>query len=201
MRETLSRWELEQYMETAALLISELVTNAVLHARAEPEVVISAAAGVVRIEVHDASPVLPARRYYGTEAGTGRGIMLVEEMSTGWGAEPRGSGKVVWFELAPGHEAKGSVDIALDAATLAELADLAELTGTTMGDHGSLEGRDDAGPSRARARAHVRVRGRAGGRRRAGAHARAGARVGGVRRGGRSDGVAARRRFTTAAVR
>jgi hypothetical protein len=184
VRETLSQGELEQYMETAALLISELVTNAVLHARAEPEVVISAVAGVVRIEVHDASPVMPARRYYGTEAGTGRGIMLVEEMSTGWGAEPRGSGKVVWFELAPGHEAKGSADIALDAATLADLADLADLaevTGTTMGERGSLDERGDAGPSRPRACTRART----------------GARI----RRGRHMCVAGRRRLSTAAVR
>jgi hypothetical protein len=128
VRDTLRSWGLDEHTETATLLISELVTNAVLHARSAPEVVLLTAGTVLRVEVYDQSPVLPARRHYGLQAGTGRGIVLVEEMASGWGAEPRGTGKVVWFELRPGSGLAPS--FALDAALDPEaLSDLAELVG------------------------------------------------------------------------
>src|SRR5438477_10574396 len=124
VRDMLSQWRLDQFAETAALLISELVTNAVLHAHCAPEVILSADGGVCRAVVVDASPVQPARRSYGPDAGTGRGILLVEAMASGWGVEQWGTGKGVWFELAPGHEDDPTGGIALDAETLADLSDL-----------------------------------------------------------------------------
>jgi hypothetical protein len=127
VRDTLTTWGVDEHTDTAALLISELVTNAVLHARSGPEIVLLFEGTVLRVEVHDASPVLPARRHYGLQAGTGRGIVLVEEMATQWGAEPTGSGKVVWFELRPGSGL--AEPFALDGETLADLAELAGLGG------------------------------------------------------------------------
>src|SRR3954452_9145283 len=104
VRDTLQTWGADQHTDTATLLISELVTNAVLHARCAPEVVLELEGPVLRVEVYDTSPVLPARRHYGLQAGTGRGIVLVEEMATEWGVQPTTGGKVVWFELQPGSE-------------------------------------------------------------------------------------------------
>jgi anti-sigma regulatory factor (Ser/Thr protein kinase) len=142
VRDTLHSWGLDEHTETATLLISELVTNAVLHAQSAPEVILLTAGTVLRVEVHDQSPVLPARRHYGLQAGTGRGIVLVEEMASGWGAEPSGAGKVVWFELRPGSGLAQS--FALDAVLDPEaLSDLSELFGMATGGGGTPAGADE----------------------------------------------------------
>ena len=97
---TLREWECDVLTDSALLLVSELVTNAVLHARSALDVVLRLAADRLRIEVHDESPTQPTRKYYSTHAGTGRGLMLVEQLAEDWGVDPlEGNGKRVWFEL------------------------------------------------------------------------------------------------------
>lgn len=91
-------------VETAVLLTSEVVSNAVLHGRSAPTVAISLDADRVRVEVDDASPALPVRKHYGLEATTGRGLMLLETLADDWGARRVGSGKRVWFDLDPAGE-------------------------------------------------------------------------------------------------
>jgi anti-sigma regulatory factor (Ser/Thr protein kinase) len=86
-------------LETARLLVSELVTNAVLHAGSEACVEVTASADVVRVEVHDASAAMPRRRRPRPLQPGGRGLQLVAALSSRWGAEPTPGGKVVWFEL------------------------------------------------------------------------------------------------------
>jgi two-component sensor histidine kinase len=83
----------------AELLVTELVTNAVLHARTAVEVIVEPRGPMVRVGVADDSPRPPRRRRHSVDSGTGRGLVLVERMSESWGVEPRGEGKVVWFEL------------------------------------------------------------------------------------------------------
>lgn len=95
--------------ELAALLVSELVTNAVLHARTESQVSISTTAegppGFV-IMIADGSPARLRQRRYGVQESTGRGLRLVETLSAAWGIEPSpviaAAGKAVWFRL-PAH--------------------------------------------------------------------------------------------------
>jgi len=89
----------ESLSEVAELLVSELVTNALLHARSAMTVRVSEDPKRVRVEVTDASPVVPHRSGYGAEATTGRGLELVDALSSRWGAALRAPGKVVWFEL------------------------------------------------------------------------------------------------------
>lgn len=84
---------------TATLLVSELVANAILHSGTPLEVVVRADEDRVRVEVYDGNPVLPVRKHYSTMSGTGRGLMLVERLAAGWGADRTPTGKVVWFEL------------------------------------------------------------------------------------------------------
>lgn len=85
----------------ASLLASELVTNAVQHAHTDITLRIHAEGGRMRVEVQDASPVLPAMDDGPvTLTESGRGLDLVERLSERWGARPCPSGKVVWFELA-----------------------------------------------------------------------------------------------------
>lgn len=88
-------------VDTAILLTSEVVSNAVLHARSAPTVAVRLASDRVRVEVDDSSPALPVRKHYGIEATTGRGLMLLETLADRWGAERVGSGKRVWFDLDP----------------------------------------------------------------------------------------------------
>jgi anti-sigma regulatory factor (Ser/Thr protein kinase) len=97
---TLDEWGADAVADDAALLSSELVTNAVLHARTEIRVEILLDEGVLRVEVHDLDPRLPSVRSYSVMSGTGRGLSLVEHTAESWSAEalPDG-GKKVWFEL------------------------------------------------------------------------------------------------------
>jgi anti-sigma regulatory factor (Ser/Thr protein kinase) len=80
-------------------LVSELATNAVIHARTSYTIVVSREGDTVRVGVHDLSPVIPRRRAYGMDATTGRGLRLVASMSSAWGIEAESEGKVVWFEV------------------------------------------------------------------------------------------------------
>lgn len=86
------------------LLVGELVTNAVLHARTGLHLRLHIADGRVRVEVGDGSARLPrVNDAYDTEAQTGRGLALVERLASCWGVDRTadGSGKVVWFEVRP----------------------------------------------------------------------------------------------------
>lgn len=98
--ETLSGWGCDAFVDASRLLVSELVTNAVLHARTDMTLVVRLIRTGVRIEVHDGSPVAPVVRNYEDEAMTGRGLALVDELALRWGVERESDGKAVWFELA-----------------------------------------------------------------------------------------------------
>jgi anti-sigma regulatory factor (Ser/Thr protein kinase) len=87
-------------IEVAVLLVSELVTNAVVHAGGTVWVTVHADARWVRIEVQDQGrgrPVLRPARQNQTE---GRGLGLVDKLATNWGTERRATHKVVWCEIA-----------------------------------------------------------------------------------------------------
>jgi len=103
--ETLREWQRDDLIDVTTLLVSELVTNAVLHAGAGIHLRLLARGARVRVEVGDLSDVLPTPRGYGREATTGRGLGLVKILASAWGAEPKASGKVVWFEVS-GSEAE-----------------------------------------------------------------------------------------------
>jgi anti-sigma regulatory factor (Ser/Thr protein kinase) len=100
---TLREWDLDALEATAALLVTELATNAVLHARSDLRVQVERRGEVVRVGVSDASPAGPQRRRHGVEAPTGRGLGLVQLLAADWGTEACGQGsswrKTVWFEL------------------------------------------------------------------------------------------------------
>jgi anti-sigma regulatory factor (Ser/Thr protein kinase) len=83
----------------AELLVSELVTNAVLHARTQIRLRIDLTETTARFEVSDDDAGLPAVRRPGRDAVTGRGLLLVDRMSARWGVDAAPPGKVVWFEL------------------------------------------------------------------------------------------------------
>jgi DNA-binding NarL/FixJ family response regulator len=98
--EVLNRWHCESVLDDVKLLVSELVTNAVVHAGSDVEVAVRLLADAVRIEVVDRSPMSPLAPGSPTEdAESGRGLLLVETMASAWGVEPIDHGKSVWFEV------------------------------------------------------------------------------------------------------
>jgi anti-anti-sigma factor len=119
------RWLAEQLSgydvdiaETALLLTSEVVTNAVLHARTPIDLAVQVAPGRVRIEVADRSPVLPMTKHYDTSAETGRGLVLLAALASDWGVEAAPGGKVVWFDVADGRDGTEAV---VDRAQIAPM--------------------------------------------------------------------------------
>lgn len=85
--------------DTAALLLTEVVTNAVLHAGTDVTVRWSVETGSVLVEVRDDSAVLPVRRDHDDDAVTGRGLELVELLAGAYGVRRTATGKAVWFAV------------------------------------------------------------------------------------------------------
>ena len=85
--------------DDAEALVSELATNAVLHARTTYTITISRNDRTLRVQVHDASPAVPRQRSYGRVATTGRGLRLLSSIASAWGVDRETDGKTVWFEL------------------------------------------------------------------------------------------------------
>ena len=86
-------------LDNAELLVSEVVTNALVHAGTPVEVTARADATKLRVEVGDGSHHLPAVRHHAHLAGTGRGLKLLHQLAAQWGADQHAVGKTVWFEL------------------------------------------------------------------------------------------------------
>ena len=86
--------------DTVALLVSEVATNALVHGTGRVRVRVRPTRRGVRVEVHDEDVTLPARRQATPMDEGGRGIALVDALSSGWGAERTHDGKTVWFEVA-----------------------------------------------------------------------------------------------------
>ncbi len=109
------RSELEQQavpeppLETAILLTSELVSNALLHARTPVDLLLVMASSGLRVEVHDGNgrQPAPAASPAPLDATTGRGLMMVEALAGRWGVDGTRDGKTVWFELPVALKAGG----------------------------------------------------------------------------------------------
>ncbi|MCC2275756.1 ATP-binding protein [Streptomyces sp. ET3-23] len=103
LRKALAEWGMTAVGDSAALVLSELMTNAVVHARVpgrQIETRFMREDGDLRIEVHDATRTVPAQRVPERGANSGRGLALVASLSAAWGVSPRsGVGKLVWALL------------------------------------------------------------------------------------------------------
>jgi hypothetical protein len=85
--------------DDAQLVVSELTTNAVVHAGSPFSVSVRYDGSAVRIAVHDWNPTLPVLRDAGPTAISGRGLHLVNMLARDWGVEPSPDGKTVWADL------------------------------------------------------------------------------------------------------
>jgi anti-sigma regulatory factor (Ser/Thr protein kinase) len=100
VRDRLRLLGVESLTDSAELGVSELVTNACLHARTEITVGLHLLeSGAVRIEVSDDSPRQPRKQAFNPMATTGRGLRLLSAYGT-WGVEDAVGGKTVWFQPA-----------------------------------------------------------------------------------------------------
>jgi anti-sigma regulatory factor (Ser/Thr protein kinase) len=87
-------------VDDVLLLVSELVTNVVLHARTTIRVWTHVEPGRVIVAVGDDDPTNPPQwATRGPLAQSGRGMRLVDLLSSSWGVEVRDGSKVVWFEM------------------------------------------------------------------------------------------------------
>lgn len=85
--------------EKLATLVSELATNAILHARTPFKVKVRQDDATIRVSVSDQSPATPVRKSFGPKQPTGRGLLIVESFADRWGVSPSRDGKTVWFEI------------------------------------------------------------------------------------------------------
>jgi DNA-binding NarL/FixJ family response regulator len=112
VEETLAQWDCSEALETVKLLVSEVVANAVVHASSEVRVEIRLLPEAIRVVIGDTDPTTPTRRDPSLLDESGRGLALVEAMSTAWGVDSTGRGKDVWFEVPRFDRARGRSDAA-----------------------------------------------------------------------------------------
>ncbi|MEV5971810.1 SpoIIE family protein phosphatase [Streptomyces sp. NPDC051921] len=103
VRQLLHDWSDEDQVDSAVLMVSEMVTNVLVHTDGDAllvaEVLCLEDARRLRVEVADSSDELPHKRHPGEMASSGRGLILMEMLADTWGVDPQGEGKAIWFEL------------------------------------------------------------------------------------------------------
>jgi anti-sigma regulatory factor (Ser/Thr protein kinase) len=94
---------------TVQLLVSELVTNAILHTADVVEVIAERAGSLITVEVADRNPSKPVVKRYERDAATGRGLHLVEALADAWGVRGDDTHKSVWFRVIDGAPSRRTV--------------------------------------------------------------------------------------------
>ena len=89
-------------LDDVTLVVSELVTNAVVFGGGDVTLSVGLDDGTIQVEVTDAEPDLPDTPPAAVNADAGRGLLLVSRLARRWGVRPADGGKVVWAELAAG---------------------------------------------------------------------------------------------------
>ena len=85
-------------LDIVLLLVTELATNAVRHARSDFTVRLHHSPALVRVEVQDRNPNPPIIQPLNQSRPSGRGLQLLHALASAWGVEPRPPGKTIWFE-------------------------------------------------------------------------------------------------------
>ena len=110
LRTVFSVWGCDDEDEVAAVLISEVVTNAIRHTAGKVTLRITLAGDVVRVEASDGAPGPLRALPLDVTADGGRGLFLVEMLARDWGAvDDDYGGKIVWFEVPVHRTAAGRV--------------------------------------------------------------------------------------------
>ncbi|MFH7337318.1 SpoIIE family protein phosphatase [Streptomyces sp. KHY 26] len=103
VRDLLHDWGSPDQVDSAELLVSEMLTNVLVHTDADAlllsEVIEESGRRRLRVDVFDSGDDLPHKRRPGELASSGRGLLLIGILADTWGVDPRGEGKSIWFEL------------------------------------------------------------------------------------------------------
>jgi anti-sigma regulatory factor (Ser/Thr protein kinase) len=100
-KEALSRWGCDGLIDDAQLVVTELVTNAILHSKSDCTVTIDLGAQKLRIAVTDNGNGVPEPQPFDLTREGGRGLLIVATLADAWGVIPEdgAAGKTVWAEL------------------------------------------------------------------------------------------------------
>jgi anti-sigma regulatory factor (Ser/Thr protein kinase) len=146
-------WSLPEPAGDQLVLIgSELVTNAVLHARTELTLTLELRGDRVRISVKDRSQASTTLRHYRPDAPAGRGLKVVSALSDDWGISPAADGRVVWAELLlnsssatiPAGPSERGQAVELQAAVGASGDELVRYLDVPVADYLELQAHNDA---------------------------------------------------------
>lgn len=108
VRDALEGWCDDDLVDDVALCVSELVTNAVVHARSAPRVLVQIRSGAIHVEISDDSEAPPVPRGAGPADTSGRGMSILGSLSDRWGSHGRGGGgKTVWFDVVRARRSAG----------------------------------------------------------------------------------------------
>ncbi|MFJ9869109.1 ATP-binding protein [Streptomyces sp. NPDC101165] len=112
----LSDWALDDLSDTAELLVSELVTNALRHTRGPLRLNLRLRHSRLLCEVEDTEPSGPVHTAVDSDAEGGRGTELLDLLADAWGNIRTGTGKTIWFELqAEDHSVRGAPAVTMVA--------------------------------------------------------------------------------------
>ena len=99
VRAALDEWGLARLTDTATLLVSEVVTNAVVHARSPSTLCVEQTPKTVRVTVTDRGDGVARRAMAGAGIAGGHGLALLDTLARRWGARRLDGGHEVWFDL------------------------------------------------------------------------------------------------------
>jgi anti-sigma regulatory factor (Ser/Thr protein kinase) len=102
VRDQLHQWGRAELADAAELMVSELVTNAIVHAQSPSELLACDDGETLRVEVVDWGDGTLVLRDPDPGSSNGRGLRFVDALAARWGFAPNGRGKRVWFELTRG---------------------------------------------------------------------------------------------------
>jgi anti-sigma regulatory factor (Ser/Thr protein kinase) len=111
--ETVHSMGRDDLADDAATIVSELVANAVMHARTDLLLTVASTGTGLRLAVHDGSSLMPHYTGNNETATSGRGLLIIDQLSAEWGVEPRAEGgKVIWVEIEePFQPAPADLDV------------------------------------------------------------------------------------------
>ena len=118
--QALRDWNMGDLADDAELLTGELLVNVLLHTEGGAVLtleVLPEPVRRVRLSVQDRSSAWPRRRTPGEAATSGRGLLLLDALSSRWGVEPRGEGKAVWCEIGPSAGSGAGAAVSSGAGT------------------------------------------------------------------------------------